>query len=428
MVTGLLIYHLIMEARSAKFKEDIKELLDRGTVDVIDRNHIVGRLSEGKKLRVKLGIDPTGTDLHLGHAVVVRKLRQFQLRGHTVVLIIGDWTARIGDPSGKKETRPQLTLKEVKANAEKYLSQLSLILDLNKIEVRWQSEWYDTFTLQTVIELAAKFTVQQLTQRDDFKERMKAGIDVRYHEPLYCLLQGYDSVAVKADLELGGNDQLFNLLKGREVQAWYKQPMQDVLTMPLLIGLDGAQKMGKSLNNYIALADAPREMYGKIMSLPDELIIHYFTLATDLPFLEIRTMEEQLKKGKANPRDLKSRLAREVITLYHGSARAQGAEEEFVRVFRNHELPEEMAEVALTMAKWRPDELLMALHLVSSKAEAQRVIGQKGMKCAGVIIKEWKQVVTVKNGDVVQVGKRRCARVKVSQRKLYDIDHIKLLP
>jgi tyrosyl-tRNA synthetase len=351
----------------------------------------------------------------LGHAVVVRKLRQFQLRGHTVVLIIGDWTARIGDPSGRKETRPQLTPQEVKVNAEKYLSQLSLILDLNKVEVRWQSEWYNTFTLQTVIELAAKFTVQQLLQRDDFKERIKAGIDVRYHEPLYCLLQGYDSVAVKADLELGGNDQLFNLLKGREVQEWYKQPMQDVLTMPLLIGLDGAQKMGKSLNNYIALADAPREMYGKIMSLPDDLIIHYFTLTTDLPFLEVRTMEEQLKKGKVNPRDLKSRLAREVITLYHGAARAQEAEAEFVRVFRNHELPEDMTEVALMGEEWRPDALLMALHLVSSKAEAQRVIGQKGMKCAGVIIKDWKQVVTVKDGDVVQVGKRRCARVKISK-------------
>lgn len=404
-----------MEGQSAKFNEDIIELLDRGTVDVIDRNHIVERLSRGEKLRVKLGIDPSGTDLHLGHAVVVRKLRQFQLRGHTVVLIIGDWTARIGDPSGRKETRPQLTPQEVKANAEKYLSQLSLILDLHKIEVRWQSEWYDTFTLQTIIELAAKFTVQQLLQRDDFKERMKAGVDVRYHEPLYCLLQGYDSVAVKADLELGGNDQLFNLLKGREVQAWYQQPMQDVLTMPLLIGLDGVQKMGKSLNNYIALADAPRDMYGKIMSLPDELIIHYFTLTTDLPLFEIHAIEEQLKKGKANPRDLKSRLAREVIALYHGLARAQEAEAEFVRVFRDHELPEDMAEVALTMATWRPDELLVALHLVSSKAEAQRVIGQKGMRCAGVIIKDWKQAVTVKDGDVVQVGKRRYAKVMISQ-------------
>ncbi|OGL88588.1 tyrosine--tRNA ligase [Candidatus Uhrbacteria bacterium RIFCSPLOWO2_02_FULL_49_11] len=404
-----------MEGQSAKFNEDIIELLDRGTVDVIDRNHIVERLSRGEKLRVKLGIDPSGTDLHLGHAVVVRKLRQFQLRGHTVVLIIGDWTARIGDPSGRKETRPQLTPQEVKANAEKYLSQLSLILDLHKIEVRWQSEWYDTFTLQTIIELAAKFTVQQLLQRDDFKERMKAGVDVRYHEPLYCLLQGYDSVAVKADLELGGNDQLFNLLKGREVQAWYQQPMQDVLTMPLLIGLDGVQKMGKSLNNYIALADAPRDMYGKIMSLPDELIIHYFTLTTDLPLFEIHAIEEQLKKGKANPRDLKSRLAREVIALYHGLARAQEAEAEFVRVFRDHELPEDMAEVALTMATWRPDELLVALYLVSSKAEAQRVIGQKGMRCAGVIIKDWKQAVTVKDGDVVQVGKRRYAKVMISQ-------------
>jgi tyrosyl-tRNA synthetase len=400
-------------AKVSENNVNITELLDRGVADVIERKHLEGRLKKGEKLRVKLGIDPSGTDLHLGHAVVLRKLRQFQQAGHTVVLIIGDWTARIGDPSGKKETRPQLTPAQVKANAQKYLDQIALILDPKKIEVRWQSEWFDAFTLQTIIELAAKFTVQRLLERDDFKQRMKEGLDVRYHEPMYCLLQGYDSVPIKADLELGGNDQLFNVLKGREVQEIFKLPPQDVLTVPLLIGLDGKDKMGKSLKNYIALADTPADMFGKAMSIPDALIIDYFTLATDVPFAEIQAIAHGLKDGTANPRDMKARLAQEIVTLYHGKERAAGAATEFDRVFKSHEMPADMPEMRLTSSTVRPDALLVELKLAPSKSEAQRVIGQGGLKVAGVVVKDWKQEITLKNGDVVQAGKRKFVRVRL---------------
>lgn len=391
----------------------ITELLNRGVADVIDRKHLEARLREGERLRIKFGIDPTGTDLHLGHAVVLRKLRQFQQAGHTVVLIIGDWTARIGDPSGRKETRPQLTPAQVKVNAKKYLEQFALILDLKKIEVRWQSEWFDRFTLQMIIELAAKFTVQRLLERDDFKQRMKGGVDVRYHEPMYCLLQGYDSVPVKADLELGGNDQLFNLLKGREVQEIFKLPPQDVLTMPLLIGLDGKDKMGKSLNNYIALTDAPADMFGKVMSLSDTLIIDYFTLATDVPFADIKEMERDLKGGKANPRDVKARLAQEIVALYHGHAKAAHAAQEFDRVFRSHEFPHDMQEVQLKSSTIRPDALLVELKFAPSKSEAQRIIKQGGLKVAGIVIVNWKKEITLNDGDVVQAGKRKFTRMRL---------------
>ncbi|MEW6610609.1 MAG: tyrosine--tRNA ligase [Patescibacteria group bacterium] len=391
----------------------IQELLDRGTVEVIDRPHLQARLERGEKLRVKLGIDPSGTDLHLGHAVVLRKIRQFQNAGHTVVLIIGDWTARIGDPSGRKETRPPLSPEQVKENAKKYLEQIALILDLNTIEVRWQSEWFDRFTLQTIIELAARFTVQRLLERDDFKSRIQKGIDVRYHEPLYCLLQGYDSVPIQADLELGGHDQLFNVLKGREVQQIHHLPPQDVLTVPLLIGLDGKDKMGKSLNNYIALADTPDDMFGKIMSIPDHLIIEYFTLATDVSFMEIQEMARELKQGGVNPRDLKARLAREIVTLYHGGAKATEASQEFDRIFKGHELPVEMQEVRLASPTIRPDALLLETKLASSRSEAQRLIRQGGLKVAGIVVVDWGKEMTLHNGDVVQVGKRKFVRMRL---------------
>jgi len=391
----------------------IAELLDRGVVDVIDRKHLEARLRRGETLRVKLGIDPTGADLHLGHAVVLRKLRQFQQAGHAVVLIIGDWTARIGDPSGKKETRPQLTPAQVKANAKKYLDQIALVLDLKKIEVRWQSEWFDRFTLQTIIELAAKFTVQRLLERDDFKKRMKEGMDVRYHEPMYCLLQGYDSVPIKADLELGGNDQLFNLLKGREVQEIFGLPPQDVLTVPLLIGLDGKDKMGKSLNNYIALSEKPADMFGKAMSIPDALIIDYFTLATDTPFAEIKELAGALKAGTANPRDVKARLAHAIVALYHGAKHAKEAAQEFDRVFKDHAAPSDMPEVRLKHAALRPDVLLTELHLAPSKAEAQRIITQGGLKVAGAAVTDWKGEIMLHDGDIVQAGKRKFARLRL---------------
>ena len=398
-----------------KTRQMVTELLDRGTVDVIDRKHLTQRLERGDRLRVKLGIDPTGSDLHLGHTVALRKLRQFQKYGHTAVLIIGDWTARIGDPSGRKATRPPLSPAEVQTHAARYLEQISVVLDLDRAEVCRQSEWFDAFTLQTIIELMGKFTVQQLLQREDFRERMDAKLDVRFHEPLYCLLQGYDSVPVKADLELGGNDQLFNLLKGREVQQIYSLPPQDVLTVPLLIGLDGKQKMGKSLNNYIGIFDPPIDMYGKAMSIPDDLIVHYFTLATDVPVVELKDIEDNLTSGVANPRDLKARLAREIVMFYHGIARANDAEAEFNRVFRAKETPSAMPEVALGQATVRADELLLHIGLAPSKAEAQRLIRQGGVSIAGTVVSEWRQVLTLNDMDVVQVGKRRFVKVRVAK-------------
>ncbi len=392
--------------------EILRDILERGTVDIIPRAAVEKKLTSGKALRVKLGIDPSGPDLHLGHAVVLRKLRQFQRAGHHVVIIIGDWTARIGDPTGKNEMRPQLTVAQVKKNAEKYLKQLFLILDKKKTAVVRQSSWFNKFSLQDVFELLGTFTVSQLLNRDDFRERQKREIEIGYHEPIYSLLQGYDSVMVKADIEIGATEQLFNMLKGRDLQRLHKQPEQGVMTTEILIGLDGERKMGKSLLNYIALLDAPENMYGKVMSIPDKLILHYFELTTDVPEVELKAIERAFISKSVNPRDLKMRLAREIVTLYHSSKAAEAAEAHFVKLFQKHETPDEIE--VLTLKEWPElsSELVCAAGLAQSMSEARRLIAEGGIKVDGTPLTDPKQhIAAKKEGVLISRGKRMFKRV-----------------
>ncbi|MHB8313448.1 MAG: tyrosine--tRNA ligase, partial [Candidatus Dormibacteria bacterium] len=317
----------------------------RGVVDCVDRRHLEARLNRGEALRIKFGVDPSAPDLHLGHTVPMRLLRRWQLRGHLPVLIIGDYTARIGDPTGRSATRPQLTTEEVDANATTYLDQLFSILDRERVEVRRQSEWYEGFGLDSMLTLARTATVAQLLQRSDFEQRMRQEQAIGVHELFYPLLQGYDSVAVQADVELGGTDQLFNLLRGREVQAAYGQPLQDVVTVPLLVGLDGERKMSKSLGNAVAVADSPQQQYGQLMSIPDQLILRYLELLTDAEAEELTQLGRGLEAGTVHPRDLKSEMAVRVVGQFHGQAAALAAEAEFLRVHRDKQLPDRVEEV-----------------------------------------------------------------------------------
>lgn len=390
----------------------IKELLGRGTVDVIVRESLEKRLRSGKPLRIKLGIDPTGPDIHLGHAVPLHKLRQFQDAGHQVTIIIGDWTARIGDPTDRNEMRPQLTPEQVKKNAKKYLQQLFLILDKKRTKVVLQSTWFQRFTLQDIFELLSKFTVAQLLNRDDFKKRQKGGLEIGYHEPIYSLLQAYDSAMIKADLEIGATEQLFNLMKGRELQQMLGQEPQDVMTMEILVGLDGKRKMGKSLGNYIALLDTPDDMYGKTMSITDDIIVPWFTLATHVPESDIRAIARALKDRAMNPRDAKMRLAREIVTIYHSAAAAARAEENFVKTFQKKELPDEIEEVRLKQWPETLRELLVAAGLASSMSEATRLIGEGGIKVDGEVMKDPRAAITAKkDGLLLSRGKRQFRKV-----------------
>jgi len=323
--------------------EEELEILKSNVVEIIPEDGLYEKLKkareEGRPLRVKLGADPSAPDLHLGHAVVLRKLKQFQDLGHQVVFIIGDFTARIGDPSGRSETRKPLTPEQVKKNALTYQEQVGKILDVSKAEIRYQEEWFGKMKLEDVLVLTSKYTIARMLERDDFAQRFKEQKPIFIHEIMYPLLQAYDSVAIKADIELGGTDQKFNLIVGREIQREYGLEPQVAMLMPILEGLDGKQKMSKSLGNYIGLTEPPNQMYGKVMSIPDELIIRYFELATELPKEEIRKIEQEMREGKLNPRDAKARLAREIVKIYHGEEASLKAEEEFNRIFRNKELP-----------------------------------------------------------------------------------------
>ena len=319
----------------------------RGTEHLEDRTHLAARLAKGDRLRVKFGVDPTAPDIHLGHTVPMRRLRAWQEAGHLPVIIIGDWTARIGDPTGRSETRPPLSAETVAANAQTYLDQLFAILDRERTEVRFQGEWFDGIGLAEILRLCAGRTVQQLMQRADFSERMAAERPIGVHELLYPLLQGYDSVAVDADLEIGGTDQLFNLLAARHVQRWYGKPVQDVATFPILEGTDGVRKMSKSYGNYIGVAEPPEEQYGKAMSIPDALIVRWLTLATDVPAAEVEEIARGLAAEEVNPRDAKARLARAIVAQFHGAAAAEAAEAAFRRVHGGGGMPDDVPEAAL---------------------------------------------------------------------------------
>jgi tyrosyl-tRNA synthetase len=388
-------------------KTELKEkILSRGVEEIIDRKHLKKALAGNKKLRVKLGIDPTASDLHIGNAVVLRKLKQFQDLGHKVVLIIGDFTAMVGDPSGQVSERKALSKAEVKKNMKNYLSQAGKIIDLEKAEVRYNSEWLGK-SVEEILELTKAATINQVSERADFQKRIKNNQKVVLMEALYPLLQGFDSVKIKADVELGGTDQLLNLLMGRQVQRYYGQTEQDVLTVPLLEGTDGARKMSKSYNNYIGLDDKPNDMYGKVMSIKDSLIGKYFELCTDLPDKEIKS----ILKGR--PRNAKARLAYEIVTVYHGEEAAGRAENEFNKVFRQKKLPTKIPVKNVKKGKFTLDELVVAIGAAKSKSEARRLIEQGAVKIDHARTLTPKEEIKIpKGGTLIQVGKRVFVRAK----------------
>jgi len=392
-------------------EKTIEELLTRGVKDAIVKENLKRKLMSGKKLRVKFGIDPTGPKIHLGRASTMRKLKKFQDLGHQVVLIIGDFTAQIGDASDKDSERPMLTLEQVKKNMENYLPQLGRIFDIEKAEVHYNSEWLGKLNFQDICFLANQFSVSQMLDRENFSQRFKKGERISLREFLYPLMQGYDSVAIKADIEMGGSDQLFNVLAGRVLQKAYGQKPQDILTFQLLDGTDG-RKMSTSWGNVILISDSPADIYGKIMSMRDEMIAQYFYLATDVPLPEVREMEKQLAEEKVNPRDLKMRLAREIIALYYDEAAAREAEEKFKEIFQKKELPDEMPEFAFSEDKKNIVDLLVETKLCASKSEARRLLKQGGIKVGGKKITEEEDISFSSAGIVLQRGKRFFCRVK----------------
>lgn len=391
-------------------EKDIKGIFGRTVADIIGRERLFGALKEGKTLRFKMGMDPTSPDLHLGHAVGLRMLRKLQDLGHEIVVIIGDYTARIGDPSGRSKTRPPLDGDRIDANAKTYFAQVGKILDVKKLESRLNSEWLSKLSFADLIKLAANFTVARTLERDDFAKRYKEGIEIYLHETLYPLMQAYDSVAIEADVEIGGTDQTFNMLSGRELQKKLGLPEQSVISVPLLVGIDGVNKMSKSLGNYVGLTDAPGDMYGKIMSVPDRLIVDYFLLATDLADSETETIKAELQSGK-NPRDLKMRLAREIVALYHSRDEAEKAEESFVKTFRNKETPDDIETFVFEQAAEETEESKTAsqwavLVLGVSKSESRRLIEGGGIKIGGKVIEEPEELVTIGKKPVLfQKGK-----------------------
>jgi len=392
-------------------EEDINRLLKRGVSEVIVQEELLELLRSGKKLRLKEGFDPSFPDIHLGHMVTLRKLRQFQELGHQVILIVGDWTAQIGDPSGASITRPMLSAEKVKANAETYMKQFFKVVDRKKTEVRWQSEWFGKFTLTDIIHLTSKFTVAQLLAREDFATRYSAGRPIAITELLYPLLQAYDSVAVKADVEFGGTDQKFNLLVGRELQSAAGQKPQQIFLAPLLIGTDGVQKMSKSLKNYIGIAETSEEIYGKVMSIRDSLILQYFELVTDVPDGELKEFRQQLGSETVNPMELKKRLAREIITQLYSKKEAIEAEKSFVKVFQKGEVPEEMP--VIPTSEDSPDirHLLKSCGLVGSIGEATRLINQGAVKVDGKKITAYN--AHIQDGSIIQFGKLRWCKIKM---------------
>ncbi len=382
------------------------QILKKGVVDLVTEEELLERLKEDRPLRIKLGVDPSRPDLHLGHMVVLKKLRQFQDLGHHVVLIIGDFTGMIGDPSGRNETRPMLTEEEVKENAKTYAEQAFKVLDPEKTELRYNSEWLAKMSFADVIRLASKYTVARMLERDDFQKRFKEGVPITIAEFLYPLAQAMDSVAIKADVELGGTDQLFNLLVGRKIMEEHGLPAQIVMTMPIIEGTDGKLKMSKSYGNYVAFNDPPQEMFGKLMSIPDALIVKYMRLLTDIPEEEIVKYEREMKEGTVNPRDVKLKLAHWITEFFYGKEQADLAQQEFIRVFSKKELPSEMEEVKVASGESIVD-LLVRIGAASSRSEAKRLIFQGAIKLDGNKVSDIKFSIEPKGEIVLRVGKRK---------------------
>jgi tyrosyl-tRNA synthetase len=387
----------------------IEELLTRGVDQIIGREELEEALKGKRKLRIKFGVDPTRPDLHIGHAVALRKLRQFQDLGHTVIFLIGDYTTKIGDPSGKSQTRPMLTGDEIKANVNTYLDQVGLMLNTKKAEIRYNSEWLGKLSFGDLIQLASNVSVAQTIERDDFKNRLESGHELALHELLYPLMQAYDSVALEADMEFGGTDQLFNLMAGRALQKKLGQRPQIVFTCELLVGLDGTKKMSKSLDNYVAVTDQPVDMYGKIMSLPDALIAPYYKLCTDIPLDNIDGLVKTLAGG-ANPRDSKASLAREIVRMYHGEAPALKAEASWNATFRDKQGPTEDQIEEVKLKESLPIvDLLVELEAAGSKSDARRLIAQGGVHLNDETVSD--ENLKPQPGSLLRVGKRRFYRL-----------------
>jgi len=400
------------------------EYLKKGCVEIIQEDELKAKLArsvkEKKPLLVKVGFDPTAPDIHLGHTVILRKMKHFQEMGHKVVFLIGDFTGFIGDPSGRSATRPTLTREEIAKNADTYKAQIFKILDRQKTIIDFNSRWLGALTSYEFIELSAKYTVARILERDDFTKRLKTGLPISLHEILYPLCQGYDSVALRADVEMGGTDQKFNLLVAREIQREYGQEPQVIITTPLLEGLDGVEKMSKSLNNYVGIDEPPREIFGKIMSISDPLMFKYYELLTDVSMAQIEGWKKEAAANKVNPRDLKVDLAKSIVADFWGKAEADKAGEEFDRVFRNKEIPEDAKELNISVSdNIDVIDLLVDCQIVTSRAEAKRLIRQGGMYLDGNRIENIESKIEIKAGKerTLKVGKRRFFKLIPREKK-----------
>jgi tyrosyl-tRNA synthetase len=390
----------------------IEEILSRGTEDIIDRDNIKKKLMSGKRLNIKFGIDPTGPKIHLGRASVLMKLRDFQDLGHKIIFIIGNFTALIGDASDKDAIRKPKTEKEIKENIKEYFKQIGMVLDLKKIDIKYNKDWFGKMKIEEIIKLSMNFTAQQMIQRRNFKERWDNDKPIGVHELLYPLLQGYDSVVLKSDLEIGGFDQLFNLKAGRELQKVFGQEPQDVMTLKMIYGLDG-RKMSTSWGNVINIMDEPKDMFGKLMSLQDELIPDYFESCTRIPMIQINQFKQNLLEKTVNPKELKKILGKEIVAYFYGHKKAEEAEKEFEKVFENKELPTEIEEVSISESSMDAQDLLVKIDLVKSKSEAKRLIEQNG---ARVIDGDESRNISlgnieIKKGMIIQAGKRHFKKI-----------------
>jgi tyrosyl-tRNA synthetase len=392
------------------------DLIRRGAVEIIPEDELVKKIErsikENKPLNIKLGCDPSRPDLHIGHSVVLKKLAQFQILGHQAILIVGDFTGMIGDPSGRNSTRPALTLEQTRINGESYFQQASKILDKDKTKIVYNSDWLAKMNFEEVIKLSSKYTVARMIERDDFTKRFKAGEPISVHEFLYPLAQAMDSVAINSDVELGGTDQKFNLLVGRDIQREYGIEPQVILTMPLLVGTDGIEKMSKSLDNYIGISDPPQQIFGRTLSIPDNLIYTYFVLTTDVSEEKLTEIQKKMNDEKTNPRDLKRELARILVEMYHDSEAAKTAEEEFDRIFINKGLPDEIPEFKIEESKEiNVLELIVLVNFAPSKGEARRLVIQGGVSIDGEKINDPLKQLKITQGMILKVGKRKFVKL-----------------
>jgi tyrosyl-tRNA synthetase len=403
--------------RSFKPVDEQLAYLRKGAAEIIRDEDLRAKLESsfksGKPLRVKLGVDPTAPDLHLGHTVVLRKLKHFQDLGHTAIFLIGDFTAMVGDPTGQSETRPPLTREQVEANAKTYLEQVYKILSRENTEVRYNSEWLGKLSGHDMIRLCARYRLARMLEREDFRSRLAGNLPISVHELLYPLLQAYDSVALEADVELGATEQKFNLLVGREIQREYGQSSQVALTMPILVGLDGQRKMSKSLGNYVGVSEAPSDMFGKLMSLSDAMMWPYFDLVTDRTPEEIAALADEVRAGTKHPMDVKMSLAKEIIAGFHGEAAAEKAASEFQRVFRDHEAPSEVPTSKIASGTYKLLTLLSQVGLVSSRSEAERLVRGKAVEIDGQVVDAMNKTLILHGGEsvVLRAGKKKFMRV-----------------